>query len=67
MTVSAVVSSAILCGLCFLPLVRTDFHRFPIGQKGFPQRTLHLCGEMFESSSALICVNLRLKIFFFYP
>ncbi len=27
----------------------------PIGQKGFPQRTLRLCGEMTESLSAKIC------------
>ncbi len=34
--------------------------RLPIGQKGFPLRTLRLCGEISESLSALICVNLRL-------
>ncbi len=37
--------------------------RLPIGQKGFPQRTLRLCGEMSESLSARIGVNLRLKLF----
>ena len=48
-------------------------HRLPIGQKGFPQRTLwfdrahhpefvegRLCGEMSESLSAIIGENLRL-------
>ena len=35
--------------------------RLPIGQKGFPQRTLRLCGEMSESLSARIGENLRLK------
>jgi len=34
--------------------------RLPIGQKGFPQRTLRLCGEMSESLFARIGVNLRL-------
>ena len=29
--------------------------RLPIGQKGFTQRTLRLCGEMTESLSAKIC------------
>ncbi len=37
--------------------------RLPIGQKGFPQRTLRLCGEMSESLSARIGENLRLKLF----
>jgi len=37
--------------------------RLPIGQKGVPLRTLRLCGEMSESLSALIGVNLRLKLF----
>jgi len=37
--------------------------RLPIGQKGFPQRTLRLCGEMSESLSVIICVNLRLIAF----
>jgi len=37
--------------------------RLPIGQKGFPQRTLRLCGEMSESLSAIIGENLRLKLF----
>jgi len=36
--------------------------RLPIGQKGFPQRSLRLCGEMFESLSARIGVNLRLVL-----
>jgi len=36
--------------------------RLPIGQKGFPQRTLRLCGELSESLSALIGVNLRLVL-----
>jgi len=36
--------------------------RLPIGQKEFPQRTLRLCGEMSESLSALIGVNLRLVL-----
>jgi len=31
--------------------------------KGFPQRTLRLCGEMSESLSVIICVNLRLIAF----
>jgi len=35
--------------------------RLPIGQKGFSQRTLRLCGEMFESLSAIIGENLRLS------
>jgi len=35
--------------------------RLPIGQKGFPQRTLRLCGEMSESLSARIGENLRLR------
>ncbi len=35
--------------------------RLPIGQKGFPQRTLRLRGEMSESLSAIIGVNLRLS------
>jgi len=34
----------------------------PDWAKGFPQRTLRLCGEMSESVSAIIGVNLRLKI-----
>jgi hypothetical protein len=34
--------------------------RLPIGQKGFPQRTLRLCGEKYESLSAIIGENLRL-------
>jgi len=34
--------------------------RLPIGQKGFPQRALRLCGEMSESLSARIGENLRL-------
>ncbi len=33
-----------------------------LGKKGFPQRTLRLCGEMSESLSARISENLRLKI-----
>ncbi len=37
--------------------------RLPIGQKGVPQRTLRLCGEMSESLSARIGENLRLKLF----
>jgi len=37
--------------------------RLPIGQKGFPQRTLRLCGEVSESLSAIISENLRLKLF----
>ncbi len=37
--------------------------RLPIGQMGFPQRTLRLCGEMSESLSARIGENLRLKLF----
>ena len=37
--------------------------RLPIGQKRFPQRTLRLCGELSESLSALICVDLRLSFF----
>ena len=37
--------------------------RLPIGQKGFPQRTLRLCGEMSESLSEIIGENLRLKLF----
>ncbi len=37
--------------------------RLPIGQKGFPQRALRLCGEMSESLSAIIGENLRLKLF----
>jgi len=37
--------------------------RLPIGQKFFPLRTLRLCGEMSESSSAIIGENLRLKLF----
>ncbi len=36
--------------------------RLPIGQMGFPQRTLRLCGEISESLSALIGVNLRLVL-----
>jgi hypothetical protein len=36
--------------------------RLSIGQKGFPQRTLRLCGEPSESLSELIGENLRLKI-----
>ena len=36
--------------------------RLPIGQKGFPQRTLRLCGEMPEILSAIIGENLRLKL-----
>jgi len=35
----------------------------PIGHKGFPERTLRLCGEMSESLSAIIGENLRLKFF----
>jgi len=35
--------------------------RLPIGQKGFPQRALRLCGEMSESVSAIIGENLRLS------
>jgi len=35
--------------------------RLPIGQKGFPQRPLRLCGEMSESLSAIIGENLRLR------
>ena len=35
--------------------------RLPIGQKGLPQRTLRLCGEMSESLSAIIGENLRLS------
>jgi hypothetical protein len=35
--------------------------RLPIGQNFFPQRTLRLCGEMSESLSARIGVNLRLS------
>ena len=35
----------------------------PIRQKGFPQRTPRLCGEISESLSALICVDLRLSFF----
>ncbi len=31
-----------------------------LGKMGFPQRTLRLCGEMSESLSAIIGVNLRL-------
>jgi len=34
-----------------------------LGKKGFPQRTLRLCGEMSESLSAIIGENLRLKLF----
>jgi len=37
--------------------------RLPIGQKRFPQRALRLCGEMSESLSVIICVNLRLIAF----
>ena len=36
--------------------------RLAIGQKGFPQRTLCLCGEVSESVSAIIGVNLRLNL-----
>jgi len=32
-----------------------------LGKKGFPQRTLRLCGEMSESLSAIIGENLRLN------
>ncbi len=32
-----------------------------LGKKGFPQRTLRLCGEMSESLSARISENLRLS------
>jgi hypothetical protein len=34
-----------------------------LGKKGFPQRTLRLCGEMSESLSAIIGEYLRLKLF----
>ncbi len=33
-----------------------------LGKKGFPQRTLRLCGEISDSLSARIGENLRLKI-----
>ncbi len=37
--------------------------RLPIGQKGFPHRTLRLCGDVSESLSAIIGEDLRLKLF----
>ncbi len=44
--------------LSFCPIVVSR-----LGKRGFPQRTLRLCGEMSESLSAIIDENLRLKIF----